>query len=171
MKVKVLKIRLDEAFIHADQQLLDDFLACHQVFKFESAFVKQEECWSVILCYDELPASATIQVLRNGQPATPKDGGSNQSSVGEMKPVKYAAGKEEPLTADETKILDCLRLWRNRKAKEQKLPSYCIATNSELVSIAKYQPASADELRDIKGFGRHKIENFGAEIIEVLEMV
>src|SRR5690606_15506389 len=78
---------------------------------------------------------------------------------------------ELPLNSDEVKILDSLRLWRNEKAKQQNLPSYFIATNKELLSIAKYKPAKKEELSDIKGFGRHKIENYGMEIIGLLENI
>ena len=36
---------------------------------------------------------------------------------------------------------------------------------------AKYKPIKKEELVDIKGFGKYKIENYGEEIIEILEMV
>ena len=48
---------------------------------------------------------------------------------------------------------------------------YFIATNQELRSIAKYKPGKKEQLREIKGFGKHKIENYGEEIIEILESV
>ena len=35
----------------------------------------------------------------------------------------------------------------------------------------KYSAEKKEELRDIKGFGKHKIENYGEEIIEILESV
>ncbi|HQD46212.1 MAG TPA: HRDC domain-containing protein, partial [Kaistella sp.] len=72
---------------------------------------------------------------------------------------------------DEIAILDSLKLWRTEKAKEQNLPVYFIATNNELLSIAKYKPIKKEELLDIKGFGRHKLENYGEEIIGILERV
>jgi ribonuclease D len=34
-----------------------------------------------------------------------------------------------------------LKYWRSEKAKEQNLPSYFIASNKELMSVAKYKPA------------------------------
>ncbi|MBW8359088.1 MAG: HRDC domain-containing protein [Weeksellaceae bacterium] len=148
MKVKVLKIRIDDSFIRTDQQKLDKFLADHQIVKFESAFIRDEECWSVILYYED----------RN-------------PILNEEKPEKYSANNDEELNTDEVKILDSLRLWRNTKAKEQNLPSYFIATNKELISIAKYKPAKKEELQEIKGFGKHKIENYGEEIIGLVESV
>lgn len=145
MKVKIFKIRLDAGFLAADQDKLDTFLADHQVIKFESAFVNNEEYWSVIVYYE------TGGIL-----------------VKESKSEKYAAEPTD-LSSDEYKILECLKLWRTEKSREEKIPAYFIATNKELWSIAKYKPVKKEELKDIKGFGRHKIENYGEEIIEILE--
>lgn len=148
MNIKIYKIRLSEEFIYADQNLLDAFLQSHNVVKFETAFVKDEECyWSVILYYE----ACAVQ-------------------LNEAPSQKYSADQEE-LSADEMKILESLKQWRSSKAKDQRLPVYFIATNKELFSIAKYKPAKKEELCDIKGFGKHKIENYGEEIIEILETV
>ena len=149
MKVKIFKIRLSEEFIYSDQKLLDRFLEENNILKYETAFVKDDESyWSVVLYFEEL------KVL-----------------VNENQPEKYIADADSVLSEDEIKILDSLKIWRSEKAKDQKLPVYFIATNKELFSIAKYKPAKKEELRDIKGFGKHKIENYGEEIIEILEMV
>lgn len=148
MKVKIFKIRISDQFLTADQRQLDSFFGDHNVIKFESAFVQGEEYWSVILYYEEM-----------------------RMMVKESKPEKFSAEAHEELSADEVKILDSLKLWRSEKAREQSLPVYFIATNKELLSIAKYKPAKKEELKDIKGFGKHKIENYGEEIIEILETV
>lgn len=150
MKVKVFKIRLPEEYLYADQQRLDDFLGNHEIIKSETVFVQDENYWSVVLYFEELKA-----VLTN---------------VKEPKAVKYTA-EDEVLNTDEEKILDALKLWRSEKAREQNLPVYFIASNKELVSVAKYKPAKKAELLDIKGFGKHKIENYGEEILEILESI
>ena len=148
MKVKIFKIRLSDEFIYADQMLLDRFLQENNVLKYETAFVKEDESyWSVVLYFEE-----------------------SKIQVNEAKPEKYNA-LEEDLSQDEIKIMDSLKLWRSEKAKEKSLPVYLIATNKELFSIAKYKPAKKEELLDIKGFGKYKIENYGEEIIEILETV
>ncbi|WP_234047779.1 HRDC domain-containing protein [Chryseobacterium paridis] len=150
MKVKVFKIRLPEEYLYTDQQALDDFLESHEIIKSETAFVHDELYWSVVLYFEELKAVV--------------------SSVKEAKSVKYSA-EDDVLNTDEEKILDALKLWRSEKAREQNLPIYFIASNKELVSVAKYKPAKKAELLDIKGFGKHKIENYGEEILEILESI
>lgn len=145
MKVKILRIRLSENDLISDQKELDNFLAKHDILKVETAFVSNESYWSVIIYFDEI-----------------------KSVIKESASIKYTA-KNESLTPDEIKILDSLKTWRTEKAKKQNLPTYFIATNDELLSVAKFKPIKKEELLEIKGFGKYKIENYGAEIIEILE--
>lgn len=150
MKVKVFKIRLPEEFLYKDQKMLDHFLELNEIIKVETAFVNEESYWSVILYFEELK---TIK-----------------STVKETKAVKYSV-ENDALSFDEEQILNALKYWRSEKAKEQNLPIYFIASNKELMSVAKYKPARKEELLEIKGFGKHKIENYGEEILEILESV
>jgi superfamily II DNA helicase RecQ len=150
MKVKIFKIRLSKEFLHQDQKTLDAFLESKEIIKVETAFVNDENYWSVVLYFEELKVS--------------------QNVVKDSKSVKYSAD-DEALNADEVKILDALKLWRSEKAREQNLPTYFIATNKELSSVAKYKPVKKEELLDIKGFGKHKIENYGEEILEIVESI
>ncbi len=150
MKVKVLKVRIAQEFLHIDQKSIDQFLNEHQILNVETAFVHDGNFWSVIFYYAEIKNSV--------------------ASVKDSKFVKYSVG-DEVLNEDEMKIVDALKLWRSEKAREQNLPIYFIATNKELTSVAKYRPAKKEELLDIKGFGKHKIENYGEEILEILESI
>ena len=152
MQIKILKVRIAEEFLQDDQRMIDDFLEHHDIIKVETAFVQEDKFWSVVLYFNEAKSSL------------------NKNSVNESKSAKYSA-EDETLNEDEIKILDALKLWRSEKAKEQSLPTYFIATNKELISVAKYKPIKKEELLDIKGFGKHKIENYGEEILEILESV
>ena len=94
----------------------------------------------------------------------------SKNTVKDSKTPKYSAD-DEVLTENEIKILDALKIWRSEKAREQNLPTYFIATNKELFSVAKFKPLKKEELCDIKGFGKHKIENYGEEILLILDSV
>lgn len=152
MNIKVLKVRIADEFLLQDQKMIDDFLNNHEIIKVETAFVHEENFWSVVLYFNEYKTEI------------------NKNTVKDSKAAKYSAD-DETLNSDEIEILEALKLWRSEKAKEQNLPSYFIATNKELISVAKYKPAKKEELLDIKGFGKHKIENYGEEILEILESV
>lgn len=151
MKIKVLKIRIDEEHLLEDQKIVDSFLKSHEIIKAETAFVQNEEFWSVLIYFNNLEDVT-------------------KTTIKEPKSLKYSAENED-LNNDEIEILEALKIWRSEKAKEQNLPTYFIATNKELISVAKYKPAKKEELLDIKGFGKHKIENYGEEILEILDSV
>jgi superfamily II DNA helicase RecQ len=148
MKIKVLKVRIAEAYLFSDQKIVDDFLENNKICKATSAFVADENYWSVFIYYEN-------QKL-------------NSNYLNEPKLKEYSA-ENEVLNSDEIKILDSLKLWRSEKAKDQNLPAYFIATNNELQSIAKFKPIKKEELLQIKGFGKHKLENYGTEILEILD--
>lgn len=152
MNIKVLKVRIADEFLLQDQKMIDDFLNNHEIIKVETAFVHDENFWSVVLYFNEY----NTDVKKN--------------TVKDAKAAKYSAD-DDTLNSDEIEILEALKLWRSEKAREQNLPSYFIATNKELISVAKYKPAKIEELLDIKGFGKHKIENYGEEILEILDNV
>ena len=152
MNIKVLKVRIADEFLLQDQKMIDDFLNNHEIIKVETAFVHDENFWSVVLYFNEYKTDV------------------KKNTVKDAKAAKYSAD-DDTLNSDEIEILEALKLWRSEKAKEQNLPSYFIATNKELISVAKYKPAKIEELLDIKGFGKHKIENYGEEILEILDNV
>ncbi|WP_417431147.1 HRDC domain-containing protein [Halpernia sp.] len=164
MKVKILKVRLSEEHLIGDQKIVDNFLVNNEICKATSAFVKDENYWSVFIYYENLKENINSKYLNQTKSK------SNVNFLNEEKTQKYDAIDEE-LNSDEIKILDSLKIWRSEKAKDQNLPAYFIATNKELFSIAKFKPIRKEELLEIKGFGKHKLENYGSEIIEILEQV
>ena len=46
-----------------------------------------------------------------------------------------------------------------------------ICHNSELIDLAMYKPSNLDELQQIKGFGKQKLERFGEDILAILNAV
>lgn len=149
MKIKVLKIRLSDEFQNQDENLVNDYLKTHQILQMTSSLISaKENYWSVLLQYTE-----------------------KNTSVNETKNERYSAAVLEELNPDEVKILESLKLWRLQRSKADEVPSYFLATNKELISIAKFKPVKKEELKEIKGFGKHKIEHYGSDIIEVLEQI
>ena len=119
MHIKVFKVRIAEEFLMDDQHKVDHFLVENEVVKFDTAFVTEDQSWSVILYYRRFPDTPNF--------------------VKETKSQKYSA-EDDVLTESEIRILEALKLWRSEKAREQSLPTYFIATNKELTSVAKYKP-------------------------------
>ena len=161
MRITTFKIRLNEDFQAQDKQLLNEFLQNNHILQTTSQFVHDKEhYWSILLRYSE----KSLTVSEPG----PKQ---YQSSKVLESPKKSEILQDEFLNADEIKILESLKLWRTERAKEDGLPAYMIATNSELFAIAKFKPAKKEELIELKGFGEKKIVKFGEEIIDILEQI
>ena len=62
-----------------------------------------------------------------------------------------------------------LRAWRRQKAAALAMPPYIILHNAALEEIAVRQPHTLEELKSVKGIGETKVENFGAEIIALVQ--
>jgi ATP-dependent DNA helicase RecQ len=65
-------------------------------------------------------------------------------------------------------LFEQLRRWRLEAARAQAVPPYVIFQDSVLRDIAAVQPASLDELGQIKGVGASKLERYGGDILKVL---
>ncbi|MBB6633729.1 HRDC domain-containing protein [Cohnella thailandensis] len=61
-----------------------------------------------------------------------------------------------------------LRHWRRAKATEEKRSAYLIATNRELHLVAVFLPRTPEELGQLPGFGKTKVEKYGAELLELV---
>lgn len=64
---------------------------------------------------------------------------------------------------------EALRAWRGRKAKEEGVPPYVIATNAELKAILEEQPGTLEELAQVKGFSKAKAAKYGRELLSLLK--
>ncbi|MBI3329848.1 MAG: HRDC domain-containing protein, partial [Nitrospinae bacterium] len=62
-----------------------------------------------------------------------------------------------------------LRRWRAQKARELSLPAYGVLHNAVLEEIARRRPSTLGELAGFRGVGARKIEQFGKEIIELVQ--
>lgn len=144
MKVKVLKVRISDQFQNMDEAILNDYLERYDIIDMNTQLIQGDiNYWSVFINYEEKQIKPT----------------SNKTNV----------NPDEQLSDEETIIYDKLKNWRAEKARESQLPPYIIFHNAHLVAIAKHKPSNFEDLENIKGLGKAKIEKYGAEIIEVLE--
>ena len=65
-------------------------------------------------------------------------------------------------------IINILKEWRKEKCYELDVPAFYIMHQNTLMEIAKKMPATEKELLDISGFGKKKYENYGVEILDIL---
>jgi len=66
-------------------------------------------------------------------------------------------------------LLEHLRRWRYQKAQTLGVPAFWVFHNSVLEAIARRRPAAIGELMGVRGVGARKAEQFGQEIIDVVQ--
>jgi ATP-dependent DNA helicase RecQ len=81
-------------------------------------------------------------------------------------PAREAADVD--LSAADEALLERLAAWRRERASRDGLPPYIVAHNATLREIALRRPATSEALATVSGFGRTKVERYGAEILAVV---
>jgi superfamily II DNA helicase RecQ len=61
-----------------------------------------------------------------------------------------------------------LKRWRSRMASHLDRPEYMILHNKTIMEISTRLPSSLNELKAIKGMGRRKLNEFGSQILEII---
>ena len=144
MKVKVLKIRIDDRFQITDEAIVNDYLSRFEIVNMNAKLVADEiNYWSVLIYYNDKKNT----VLSS----------------------KTKVNSESELSEEEKIIYNKLKDWRADKAREAQLPAYIIFHNTHLMSIARHKPCTLDDLENVNGIEKRKVEKFGIEILEVLE--
>ena len=72
---------------------------------------------------------------------------------------------EVPVNAD---LLDALKALRKGIASKKSVPAYVIFTDATLTDMCKKCPETPDEMLEVSGVGRTKLEKFGKEFLEVI---
>lgn len=146
MKVKVFRIRLHQDNFLADQNLVNEFL--DKVLVKETAsqlIVGETNFWSIVIFYEDQKTSSTSE--------------------------KLVTIDENDLSEHEKRIYEALKQWRMETAATLNQPPFMICHNSELMTVAKNNPQSFDDLAKIKGFGQQKISKFGDDILALLNSI
>jgi len=68
-----------------------------------------------------------------------------------------------------TSLFKALRKLRLEISKRENVPPYIIFHDKTLKEIARHKPASLEEMKDINGVGKVKLDKFGKRFLEVVE--
>jgi ATP-dependent DNA helicase RecQ len=83
--------------------------------------------------------------------------------------VPDAEGVVEENGTIDPALLESLRRWRYQKAQMLGVPAFWVFHNSVLEAIARRRPAALGELLGVRGVGARKAEQFGQEVIDVVQ--
>ncbi|APT93068.1 ATP-dependent DNA helicase [Corynebacterium phocae] len=83
--------------------------------------------------------------------------------------AEKALGRHEDCDGGmEEGLFRALRSWRAQRAKEMGCPAYIVFSDITLTNIAESKPRDNADLLSIPGVGPMKINNFGAEILQIV---
>lgn len=84
---------------------------------------------------------------------------------------KTVAAKPEPQLSDtaDPQLFDELRRLRRSLAESENVPPYIILSDASLTEMSVYYPQSLYDLKQVSGFGEHKINKYGPAFLELME--
>lgn len=150
MRIKTFEIRIDPMTRERDERVVNDFLGAVRVSRLHCGCLRSRGSWAVMVIYNEQPGDAAA--LRAVQ-------------IGDFLP------DGEELTPQECERFMALRTWRNDRAAAMGHKPFVIASNRDLLNVARSDVETPDDLLSIAGFGPRKVERYGEEIIAVLDSV
>lgn len=68
----------------------------------------------------------------------------------------------------DSELLDALKALRKSIASKKSVPAYVIFSDATLIDMCKKCPETPDEMLEVSGVGRTKLEKFGKEFLEVI---
>ena len=148
MKIKTFEIRVDPAVRERDERIVNEFLAAVRVSRLHCGCLRGRSSWTVIVIFHD-PTDEEIAAA----PAL----------VGDFLPPAT------DLTGQECERYEALCLWRDRRAEAMGRKPFVIASNRDLLNIARNDVATPEDLLEIRGLGPRRAERYGAEIVAVLD--
>ena len=148
MKIKTFEIRVDPAVRERDERIVNEFLAAVRVSRLHCGCLRGRSSWTVIVIFHD-PTDEEIAAA----PAL----------VGDFLPPAT------DLTGQECERYEALCLWRDRRAEAMGRKPFVIASNRDLLNIARNDVAPPEDLLEIRGFEPRRAERYGAEIVAVLD--
>lgn len=73
---------------------------------------------------------------------------------------------ETPANSD---LFNLLRAKRQELAKQQNVPAYMVLSDRSLKELCQSMPTTSKQLLAVHGFGKVKVQRFGAQVLDVLE--
>lgn len=62
-----------------------------------------------------------------------------------------------------------MRNWRRHIAQTSNVPAFIVMHDTSLDELCQRKPRTLNELREVSGFGKRKIEVYGIEILNALK--
>jgi hypothetical protein len=80
----------------------------------------------------------------------------------------YGGAAQQKIQSPHPILYQQLRKLRDTLCSQKNLPIYMIASSQTLDDLATFLPQTPDELEQIKGFGKTRIQNYGQQFLDII---
>jgi ATP-dependent DNA helicase RecQ len=84
------------------------------------------------------------------------------------KPAPARKGPDVAGIGSDDPVFEALRAWRRGIAQAQAVPAYVVADDRTLAGLAARRPSNTEELLEVPGMGRSRVERYGADILRII---
>ncbi|MCY3592247.1 MAG: ATP-dependent DNA helicase [Acidobacteria bacterium] len=81
---------------------------------------------------------------------------------GAVAPIEFAESDADPA------LVEALREWRGKVAREKRLPAYTVLHNRTMVAVAAVRPADRNQLLAIPGVGPTTVKRYGSALLRIV---
>jgi hypothetical protein len=133
---------------------------------------KQINNFALRLLEDAETKLAGFEVCKNGFNVKELLDARAKAIIETEKPTRKKQKAKEILSPDNIPnplLYSLLRSWRYEKSAELGIPGYMVFSQKALIELVNYLPTDSFSLKLINGMGEKKIEQFGADIIQIIQ--
>lgn len=149
MLTKIFTLRFNELTDSFDDTPLQEFIKNKEILSLRDHFFMRHE-----VPYLAMIVSYNLQSIEQ-----PKTDGKKERDE----------SWKELLTPEDMPLFNALRDWRNETSRRHGFAPYIICTNRQLAEIIQKRVGSKNQLAQIEGIGKAKVENYGDDIIALLK--
>jgi ATP-dependent DNA helicase RecQ len=152
MLVKIFTLRFNTTQDAFDDTPLVEFIKDKVVLSLkEYFFIKNETPYMAILVnYEPVQESSSSAVTKKGD---------------SRRDESWRALLQEA----DMPLFESLRSWRSEHCKNEGMPPYIVCNNTQLARIAATRPQTKAALMQIEGFGKAKVDKYGAAMLKILK--
>lgn len=81
----------------------------------------------------------------------------------------YAGSTDKKIQGEHPALYQQLKKLRDTICSQKDLPIYMVASSKGLEEMTVFLPQTADELQQITGFGKTKVESYGQQFLEIIQ--